>query len=112
MALETIPDIVSAGVDDHVRLDKHLARAYAVGVHLVQVTERGVEEGMIQGIAAKQVIADARAALGLVAVAAAAYAKLHQVQTDACVADEVDLGSVTTAGGVVIGGVSVMGGGR
>jgi len=113
MAFETIPDIVSAGVEAQALIDKHLAKAYSAAETLIRVTERGVEEGMIQGIEAKTIIGDARAAAGIVgAAAAAAFGRLHRLQTDACVAAGVDLGSVTNAGGVTIGGVSVMGGAR
>lgn len=112
MALETIEDIVSAGVAAQASIDKHLTLAYKAAAKLVRVTERGVEEGMVQGIAAKKVIADARAAQGRIADVMSYFVELHQVQTDICNINGADLGSVTTAGGITIGGVSVMGGGR
>lgn len=112
MALETIPDIVSAGVEAQALIDKHLAKAHAAAETLIRVTERGVEEGLVIGIEAKTIIGDARAAAGIIGAAAAAFGRLHRLQTDACIAAEVDLGSVTTAGGITIGGVSVMGGAR
>lgn len=80
MALETVEDIVSAGVAAQASIDKHLALAYKAAKRLTAVTEAGVAQGMVQGIAAKKIIAD--------------------------------LGSVTTAGGITIGGVGTLGGGR
>lgn len=110
--METVEDVVNAGVEAQAKIDRYLAKAYAAAERLTAVTEKGVSLGMVQGIAAKTVIGDARAAAGIIGAAAAAYSRLHQVQTDACVAAGADLGSVTTAGGVTIGGVSVMGGAR
>jgi len=112
MTLTTIDEIVAAGVAAQASIDKHLARAYAAAGRLVEVTERGVEEGMVTGIAAKKIIADARAAQGAIAGVAGQFATLHQDQTAASVAAGADLGSVTMAGGVIVGGVSPMGGGR
>lgn len=110
--LDTIPDIVTAGVEAHVLIDKHLARAYAAAETLIRVTERGVEEGMVQSVEAKTIIGDARAAAGIIGAAAAAFGRLHRLQTDASIASGADLGSVTTAGGITIGGVGPMSGGR
>lgn len=110
--METVEDVVNAGVEAQAKIDKHLARAYAAAEQLIKVTEAGVSLGMVQGIAAKTIIGDARAAAGIVGAAAAAFARLHQVQTDACIAAGADLGSVTTAGGVTIGGVGTLGGAR
>jgi hypothetical protein len=112
MSLTTIPEIVDAGVLAQFEIDKFLTKAYEAAGRLVEVTKRGIEEGMVQGIAAKTIIADARAAQGSIAVVAAQFAVLHQAQTDACVAAGVDMGSISTAGGVTIGGVSPLGGGR
>ena len=112
MALETVEDIVSAGVAAQVSIDRHLTLAYKAAAKLVRVTERGVEEGMVQGIAAKKIIADARSGQGAIAAVAGHFAQLHLAQTTACVAAGADLGSVTTAGGVTIGGVSPLGGAR
>ena len=111
-SLETIEDVVSAGVEAQAKIDKYLAKAYAAAEQLTKVTEAGISLGMVQGIAAKTIVGDARAAAGIIGAAAAAYGRLHQVQTDACIAAGADLGSVTTAGGITIGGVSPMGGGR
>lgn len=112
MALETVEDVVEAGVEEQALINKYLAKAYASANRLTKVTERGVELGLVQGIAAKTIIGDARAAEGLIGVAAAAFARLHQIQTDACIAAGADLGSVTDAGGITIGGVSTLGGAR
>lgn len=111
-SLETIADVVDAGVAAQALVDKHLTLAYKAAAKLVRVTERGVELGMVQGIGAKKIIADARAAQGHVAAVAAVFATLHHAQTEASKAAGADLGQVTTAGGITIGGVSVMGGGR
>lgn len=110
--LDTIPDIVAAGIEAQALIDRHLAKASAAADTLIQVTKAGVREGMIQGIEAKTIIGDARAAAGIIGAAAAAFGRLHRLQTDACIAAGADLGSVTTAGGVPIGGVSPMSGGR
>lgn len=110
--LETVDDVVNAGVAAQALIDKHLAAAYKAAAKLTKVTEAGVSLGMVQGIAAKQIIGDARSAQGQIAAVASAFATLHQAQTAASVAAGADLGSVTTAGGITIGGVSVMGGGR
>lgn len=112
MALETISEIVEAGVAAQALIDKHLTAAYKAAAKLTKVTERGVEEGMVQGIAAKKILADARSGQGAIAAVAGHFATLHQAQTTASIAAGADLGSVTTAGGIAIGGVSVMGGGR
>lgn len=111
-SLSTIPEIVEAGVAAQALVDKHLALAYKAAGRLVKVTEAGVTQGMVQGIAAKKIIADARSGQGAIAAVAAHFATLHQAQTTASIAAGADLGSVTTAGGITIGGVSTMGGGR
>lgn len=105
-------DLVSKGVKEQAMIDSLLAKAHKQAGALVKTTEEAIRRGWVQGIAAKQVLADARAAQGQVAAAAGDFAKLHRVQTDILIANGNDLGSVTTAGGIVIGGVSVMSGGR
>lgn len=110
--LTTIDDVVNAGVTEQALLDRHLAAAYAAAERLTKVTERGVELGMVRSIEAKTIIGQARAAQGAIGAVAASFALLHRMQTDACVAAGADLGSVTTAGGVPIGGVQPLGGGR
>lgn len=112
MPLETIEEVVDAGVKAQAAIDRHLAAAYKAAAQLTKVTERGVALGMVQGIGAKKIIGDARAAQGHVAAVASVFAQLHHVQTEACKAAGMDMGSVTSAGGVLIGGVSTMGGGR
>lgn len=110
--LETIEDVVNAGVAAQALIDKHLAAAYKAAGRLVKVTEAGVSLGMVQGIDAKKIIGDARAGQGHIAAVASVFATLHKAQTEASIAAGADLGSVTTAGGIPIGGVSTMGGGR
>lgn len=111
-SLETIEDVVSAGVEAQAKIDKYLAKAYAAAEQLTKVTEAGISLGMVQGIAAKKIIADARSGQGAIAAVAGHFAQLHLAQTTACVAAGADLGSVTTAGGITIGGVGTLGGGR
>lgn len=110
--METVEDVVNAGVEAQAKIDRYLAKAYAAAEQLTKVTERGVELGMVRGIEAKTIIGQARAAQGAVSAVAASFALLHRLQTDACVAAGADLGSVTTAGGVTIGGVGTLGGAR
>ena len=112
MPLTTPEEIVSAGVAAQASIDRHLTIAYKAAAKLVRVTERGVEEGWVQGVAAKKIIADARSGQGAIAAVAGHFATLHQAQVIAATIAGADLGSVTTAGGVTIGGVSPMGGGR
>jgi hypothetical protein len=112
MALDTIEGVVTAGVEAQAQVDKYLAKAYEWAGKLTKVTEAGVKLGMAQGIAAKGIIAEARQAQGSVATSALLFANLHRKQTDACVAADADLGDVTTAGGIPIGGVHTEGGGR
>lgn len=110
--LTSIADIVQAGVDAQARIDRYLAKAYAAAERLTGVTVRGIEEGMVTGIAAKKILADARSGQGAIAAVAGHFAALHQAQTTASIAAGADLGSVTTAGGVTIGGVGPLSGGR
>lgn len=110
--LDTIEDVVTAGVEAQAQIDKYLAKAYKHAAILTAVTERGVELGMVQGIVAKCIIADARSCQGKIGEAALAFSVLHKAQTEACIANGADLGSVTTAGGVTIGGFHTEGGGR
>jgi hypothetical protein len=112
MALDTIEGVVTAGVEAQAQLDKHLAKAYEWAGKLTKITESGIKLGMVQGIAAKSIIAEARQAQGSVASSALLFSELHRKQTDACIAAGADLGSVTTAGGIPIGGVHTEGGGR
>lgn len=110
--MDTIEDIVAAGVEAQTQIDKFLAKAYNAARNLTEATEDGVALGMVQGIAAKDIIGTARSLQGKIGELAADFAKLHRTQTDACIASGADLGNVATAGGVVIGGVSVEGGTR
>ena len=112
MALATIAEIVEAGVVAQASIDKHLALAYEAAAKLSKITERGIEECMVTGIDAKTILGRARAAQGRIGEVAAEFATLHHAQTAACIAAGADMGSVTTAGGITIGGVSPMGGGR
>lgn len=66
-SLETIEDVVSAGVEAQAKIDKYLAKAYAAAEQLTKVTEAGISLGMVQGIAAKTIVADARSGQGAIA---------------------------------------------
>jgi len=112
MALDTPENIVAAGVAAQASIDRHMTIAYKAAAKLVKVTERGVEEGWVQGVAAKKIIADARSGQGAIAAVMAHFATLHQAQVTAATIAGADLGSVTTAGGITIGGVSPLGGAR
>lgn len=112
MALATPEEIVTAGVAAQALIDRHMTLAYEAAAKLVRVTERGVEEGWVQGVAAKKIIADARSGQGAIAAVMAHFATLHQAQVTAATLAGADLGSVTTAGGITIGGIGILGGGR
>jgi len=110
--MDTIAEVVDAGVLAQAGADKHLAKAYDFAIQNVNVTVRGVELGMVRGTKAKLVIALAREAAGSVAAAARQLAELHHLQVEICQDNNADLGNVTTAGGVTIGGVGPLSGGR
>lgn len=110
--MDTVDEVVAAGVEAQAKIDKYLAKAYDAARDLTAVTERGVELGMVRGIDAKIIIGDVRSLQGRIGEIAANFGLLHQRQTDACKEAGVDLGNVTTAGGVVIGGADEKSGGR
>lgn len=109
-------DIVQRGVEAQALIDKHLAGAYKAAVKYAKVIEDAVAAGFFDsGLEAKRQLAEARTLPGLIANAAQSAAVLHQSGTDLAVANEVDLGTVTTVGGVDFvkrdGGFTTMGGG-
>lgn len=108
----TDQELVEKGVKEQAMIDSLLAKAYKQAGALIKTTEEGVKRGWVTGIAAKKILADARAGQGAIAHVAGHFATLHLAQTEASKLAGADLGSVTTAGGITIGGVSVMGGGR
>lgn len=110
--METMEEVAAEGIIAQANIDRYLSKAYKAALRNVEVTERGVELGMARDVKAKLVIARARAAAGSVALAAEIAAELHQLQVEICQANDVDLGNLTTAGGITIGGFSTEGGGR
>jgi len=105
--MPTIEETVNAGVQAQADIDKYLTKAYLASQRLASITEDGVELGMVtKAIAAKQIIAEARAIPGLVAKAANAAADLHAKQTKICQDAGVDVIPPSS-----VGGVSILGGG-
>lgn len=107
--MDTVEDVVAAGVQAQADIDRHLTKAYMAALRLAEITPKGVEFGMLtKAIAAKQIIAESRELPGLIAHAAAVAASLHAKQTKICQENGVDTPAPGTGGGVVIQG----GGGR
>lgn len=107
--MKNMEEVVAAGVQHQANLDKYLTKAYNSAIALVNVTEKGVELGMLnKAIAAKQIISEAREVPGIIARAASAAANLHAKQTKICQDNGVDTPAPGSAGGVTIQG----GGGR
>lgn len=109
-------EIVSRGVKAQAVVDKNLATAHRGAVQYAKVIEDAVKNGMFDsGLEAKRMLAQARSLPGMIAVAAAHAADLHITGTALAVANDVDLGTVTTVGGVEFvkrdGGMSTMSGG-
>lgn len=100
--------VATDGVTAQLDVDAALANAWAGAVRMEAITIRGIQLGMIGGVAAKRHLAQVRAAQGKIAEAMAAYADLHAEQTKICKANSVDTGDLTTAGGIAV----PLGGGR
>lgn len=106
-------DIVAAFVKNHALVDKHLAAAYQAALAMAKDTEEGISTGMMSdALDAKDFLATHRELPGLIARSASFAADLHKRGTAIAKANGVDLGSVTTVGGVLFGGIVIMGGGR
>lgn len=102
-------EVANAGVRAQHELDVALTEAYNAAMRLVEVTEVGLQLGMMtKAIAAKTILADARTIPGQIAAVAAAAARLHAEQTKICQANGCDTPAPASVGGVVI---SPMGGG-
>lgn len=98
-------EVANAGVRAQHELDVALTEAYNASMRLVEVTERGLQLGMMtKAIAAKTILADARTIPGQIAAVAAAAARLHADQTKACQLNGCDVPSPSSVGGVVIKG--------
>lgn len=111
-------EIVANGVEAQALLDRHLAKAYRAGVLYAQVIEDAVRNGFfVNPLEAKRMLAQARSISGKVAEAAELAAELHLSGTQLAKDNNVDLGSVTTVGGVDFvrrdtGMITPFGGGR
>jgi len=97
---KTPEEIVSAFVKDHAIVDKHLAAAYKAALRMAKNVDEGIKIGMVTQIAAKQFQSKHRAAAGEIASVAAVFADLHVIGTEHAKANGVDLGSMTSVGGV------------
>lgn len=107
--MKTMVEVADAGVRAQSELDVALTEAYNAAMRLAEVTERGVELGMVtKAISAKMIIADARSVPGQIAAIAAFAARLHAEQTKICQANGCDTPAPSSVGGIVVMG----GGGR
>lgn len=97
---KTPDEIVSAFVADHAIVDKHLAAAYRAALRMAKNVEEGIKAGMLKPLQAKSFLAEHRGAAGKIADVAADFADLHVIGTEHAKANGVDLGSLTSVGGV------------
>lgn len=105
--MKDIFEVADAGVRAQSELDAALTEAYNAAMRLVEVTERGLELGMVsKAIAAKTILADTRSIPGKIAAVAADAARLHAEQTKIC-----QLNGCDTPAPASVGGISIMGGG-
>lgn len=109
-------EIVQKGVKAQAVIDKNLAGAYRAAGQYAKVIEDAVKAGMFDsGLEAKHMLAQARSLPGKIAEAARLAAELHISGTDLAIANDVDLGTISTVGGVEFvkrgGGMSTMSGG-
>jgi PIN domain nuclease of toxin-antitoxin system len=105
--MNTVEEVVAAGVQAQADIDKHLTKAYLASLRLAEITAKGVEFGMVpKAIAAKTIIAESREIPGLIAHAAAMAASLHAKQTKICQDAGVDTPTPSS-----VGGISILGGG-
>ncbi|MCA0344755.1 MAG: hypothetical protein LCH99_34275 [Proteobacteria bacterium] len=109
--------IVERGVKAQALADKYLASAYKQANAYAKVIEDAVKNGFFtDALEAKRMLAQSRTVAGKVAEAAELLAVLHLSGTQLAIDNEVDLGTVSSVGGVPFvkrtGGIVVMGGGR
>lgn len=104
--MKDIFEVAIEGAKAQSDLDRYLTKARKAALRLEEVSERGVELGMVKPIRGKIMINQARAATGKIADAALALAVLHKEQTMVCAENGCDIPPVTS-----VGGISVMGGG-
>ena len=96
-------EVANAGVRAQHELDVALTEAYNAAMRLVEVTEVGLQLGMMtKAIAAKTILADARTIPGQIADAAFAAAELHARQTVICQECGVDTPAPASVGGVIV----------
>lgn len=93
-------DLVASFVANHALVDKHLAAAYRAAMKMAKETEDGIKAGMVTQLEAKLFLAQHRSAAGKIADIAAIFAELHKIGTEHAKANGVDLGRLTTVGGV------------
>lgn len=105
-------DIVAAGVKEQAIIDKHLTLAYKASARYSKVVENAIAAGMFpKALDAKQMLADARVLPGKVAEAASSAAALHISGTAVAIANDVDLGTPVSVGGVKLNAIHIDGGG-
>jgi hypothetical protein len=110
--MATKEDIVADGVKAQALMDKHLTAAMKAAERYAGAIKDAIEAEMFEkALEAKLILAQARTLPGQIAACAAAAASLHISGTELAKANNVDLGSVTTLGGVDWPGMSTMGGG-
>lgn len=116
-SVEEKQDIVERGVKAQALMDKNLATAHKQATAYAKVIEDAVLAGFFSsGLEAKRMLAEARSLPGKIAECALLAAVLHQSGTQLAIDNEVDLGSVSSVGGVEFvkretGEMTIMGGG-
>jgi len=109
--------IVERGVNAQAQINKYLAKAHKAAEDYADVIADAVENGFFaSGLTAKRDLSHARTLPGKIAEAALVGAELHILGTQLATDNEVDLGSVTSVGGVDFvkrdnGGITIMSGG-
>lgn len=114
MTTKTPEEIVSDFVSNHAIVDKHLAIAFKAAQRMAEDVEAGIKAGLSTQLEAKSFLAAHRAAAGEIAAVAYNFADLHITGTEIAKRNGVDLGRLTSVGGVQLPEpeVSVMDGGR
>lgn len=82
-------------------IDEALAEVFAKAQRLVEIYEAGISEGMTHGLAAKELVWEARQIPGDVAALAAKFARLHTAGQKIAAKNGEDTGSLTRIGGIV-----------
>ncbi|MUO85562.1 hypothetical protein [Agrobacterium vitis] len=115
--MTSLQDITAMGISAQGDLDKHLTKAWDAALRNVQATEEGVAAGMVKALAGKEMIWQAKVIMGDIARAGLEAARLHKLQTAACVANNCDTGKLESVAGVSLlaatsdGTVTTLGGG-